>query len=159
VAPPEFCNRWEVRYRSVGGLEYEVPQKLTHLLQCTHILHNFWTSTHRGELPPLPPSSGATASHSETLICCPLYLSALSSRCRSCLEQPTSPRHLDTLSTSLHSASKDLPLFTTLSITVKCSRSNPCHYEHFTPPFSFFFNFHFIPRMTDFVRLYDFGGA
>ena len=45
----------EVRYRSVGGLEYEVPQKLTHLLQCTHILHNFWTSTHRGELPPFPP--------------------------------------------------------------------------------------------------------
>ena len=24
----------EVRYGSIGGLEYEVPQKLTHLLQC-----------------------------------------------------------------------------------------------------------------------------
>jgi len=60
----------EVRYGSIGGLEYEVPQKLTHLLQCignlylscdtkkfhdnesTHILHNFWTSTHRGEASP-----------------------------------------------------------------------------------------------------------
>ena len=62
-----------VMYGSVGGLEYEVPQKLTHLLQCignlygllrcdtkkfhdnesTHILHNFWTSTHRGEASPL----------------------------------------------------------------------------------------------------------
>jgi len=52
VAPPGFCNRGEVRYGSVGGLEYEVPQKLTHLLQCTHILHNFWTSTHRGEASP-----------------------------------------------------------------------------------------------------------
>ena len=39
----------------LGGLEYEVPQKLTHFLQCTHILHNFWTSTHRGEASPLPP--------------------------------------------------------------------------------------------------------
>jgi len=48
-----------VKYGSIGGLEYEVPQKLTHLLQCTHMLHNFWTSTHRrGELP--PPSGGAT---------------------------------------------------------------------------------------------------
>jgi len=34
VAPPGFCNRGEVRYGSIGGLEYEVPQKLTHLLQC-----------------------------------------------------------------------------------------------------------------------------
>jgi len=25
VAPPGFCNRWEVRYGSIGGLEYEVP--------------------------------------------------------------------------------------------------------------------------------------
>ena len=72
VAPPGFCNRGEVRYGSIGGLEYKVPQKLTHLLhcththpfnghfaglllrQCTHILHNFWTSTHRGKLPPSP---------------------------------------------------------------------------------------------------------
>ena len=49
MAPPGFCNRGEVRYGSIGGLEYEVSQKLTHLLQCTHTLHNFWTSTHRGE--------------------------------------------------------------------------------------------------------------
>ena len=34
VAPARFCNRGEVRYGSIGGLEYEVPQKLTHLLQC-----------------------------------------------------------------------------------------------------------------------------
>jgi len=34
VAPPGFCNRGEVKYGSIGGLEYEVPQKLTHLLQC-----------------------------------------------------------------------------------------------------------------------------
>ena len=32
VAPPGFCNRGEVRYGSIGGLEYKVPQKLTHLL-------------------------------------------------------------------------------------------------------------------------------
>jgi len=34
VAPPGFGNKGEVRYGSIGGLEYEVPQKLTHLLQC-----------------------------------------------------------------------------------------------------------------------------
>jgi len=36
VAPPGFCNKGEVRYGSIGDdrLEYEVPQKLTHLLQC-----------------------------------------------------------------------------------------------------------------------------
>ena len=34
VEPPGFCNRGEVRYGSIGGLEYEVPHKLTHLLQC-----------------------------------------------------------------------------------------------------------------------------
>ena len=61
VAPPGFCNRGGVRYGSIGGLEYEVPQKLTHLLQCTHIVHNFWTSIHRGEASPFPPSGGATA--------------------------------------------------------------------------------------------------
>ena len=68
-----------------GGLEYEVPQSRLYCLcinvalcstalQCicrdtkkfhdnesTHILHNFWTSTHRGEASaPLPPR-GATA--------------------------------------------------------------------------------------------------
>jgi len=26
VAPPGFCNRGEVRYGSIGGLEYEVPR-------------------------------------------------------------------------------------------------------------------------------------
>ena len=30
MAPPGFCNRGEVRYGSIGGLEYEAPQKLTH---------------------------------------------------------------------------------------------------------------------------------
>ena len=79
VAPPGFCNRGEVRYGSIGGLEYEVPQSRLNCLcinvylcstalQCicrvirrssmtikAHILHNFWTSTHRGKLPPLPP--------------------------------------------------------------------------------------------------------
>ena len=82
VAPPGFCNRGEVRYGSIGGLEYKVPQKLTHLLhcthtnpfnspfpglllrQCTHILHNFWTSTHRGEA---SPSGGAT--HVMSIFC------------------------------------------------------------------------------------------
>ena len=33
VAPPGFCNRRESEV-CVGGLEYEVPRKLTHLLQC-----------------------------------------------------------------------------------------------------------------------------
>ena len=30
----DFVTGGEVRYWSIGGLEYEVPQKLTHLLQC-----------------------------------------------------------------------------------------------------------------------------
>jgi len=30
----DFVTGGEVRYGSIGGLEYEVPQKLTHLLQC-----------------------------------------------------------------------------------------------------------------------------
>ena len=83
MAPPGFCNRGKVRYGSIGGLEYEVPQSrlyclyqrgslldgLAMYLSCdtkkfrdnesTHILHNFWTSTHRGKLP--PPPGGATA--------------------------------------------------------------------------------------------------
>ena len=52
MAPPGFCNRgkWGMVYR---GSRVRSPQKLTHLLQCTHILHNFWTSTHRGEAYPL----------------------------------------------------------------------------------------------------------
>jgi len=52
-----------VRYGSIAGLEYEVPQQLTHLLQCIHILHNFLTSTHRGEASPLPPSPLAAPLH------------------------------------------------------------------------------------------------
>jgi len=32
VAPPGFCNRGEVRYGSVGGLEYEVPQSRLYCL-------------------------------------------------------------------------------------------------------------------------------
>jgi len=79
IAPPGFCNRGEVRYGSIWGLEYEVPQSQLYCLcinlalcstavQCicrvirrrsmtmkAHILHNFWTSTHRGEASPFPP--------------------------------------------------------------------------------------------------------
>ena len=33
--------------------------KKFHDNESTHILHNFWTSAHRGKLPPLPPG-GAT---------------------------------------------------------------------------------------------------
>jgi len=88
VAPPGFCNRGEVRYGSIGGLEYEVPQSRLNCLcinvylcstalQCicrvirrssmtikAHILHNFWTSTHRGKLPPLPPLAAPLGPHS-----------------------------------------------------------------------------------------------
>jgi len=78
VAPPEFCNRGgAVRYGSIGSLEYEVPQSQLYCLcinvalcstalqcmscdtkkfhdnECTHILHNFWTSTHTGGSFPL----------------------------------------------------------------------------------------------------------
>ena len=59
----DFVTGGGVRYGSIGGLEYEVPQKLTHLLQCTHILHNFWTSTHRGGASPLSPSLAAPLTH------------------------------------------------------------------------------------------------
>ena len=69
-----------MRYGSIGGLEYEVPPvpvvlsvyqrgclldglamylscdtKKFHDNESTHILHNFWTSTHRGEASPFPP--------------------------------------------------------------------------------------------------------
>ena len=121
VAPPRFCNRGEVRYGSIGGLEYEVPpvpvvlsvyqrgslldglamylscdtkkfhdnevigceDRLRNDLYCvewgvklysihpsdnesTHILHNFWTSTHRGQASPFPPG-GATGSDADTV--------------------------------------------------------------------------------------------
>jgi len=32
VAPPGFCNRGEVRYGSIAGLEYEVPQSRVYCL-------------------------------------------------------------------------------------------------------------------------------
>jgi len=32
VAPPGFCNKGEVRYGSIGGLEYEVPQSRLYCL-------------------------------------------------------------------------------------------------------------------------------
>ena len=32
VAPPGFCNMGEVRYGSIGGLEYEVPQSRLYCL-------------------------------------------------------------------------------------------------------------------------------
>ena len=35
VAPSGFCNRGEVRYGSIGGLEYEVPQSRLYCL-CTY---------------------------------------------------------------------------------------------------------------------------
>jgi len=38
-----------------------VIRRKFHDNESTHILHNFWTSTHRGKLSPLPPSGGATA--------------------------------------------------------------------------------------------------
>ena len=87
VAPPGFCNRGEVRYWSIGGLEYEVPSPvvlsvyqrgslldgLAMYLSCdtknfndneiTHILHNFWTSTHGGSFPPLAAPLTTPASH------------------------------------------------------------------------------------------------
>ena len=32
MAPPGFCNRGEVRYGSIGGLEYDVPQSRLYCL-------------------------------------------------------------------------------------------------------------------------------
>ena len=44
VVPPGFCNRGEVRYGSIGGLEYEVPQSRLYCLcinvaLCSTALH------------------------------------------------------------------------------------------------------------------------
>ena len=36
MAPPGFCNRGEVRYGSIGGLEYEVPQSRLYC-QCINV--------------------------------------------------------------------------------------------------------------------------
>ena len=87
VAPPGFCNWGEVRYGSIGGLEYEVPESRLYCLcinvalcstalQCicrvirrssmttkahTHYII-FGTSTHSGEAsPPLPPGGATVA--------------------------------------------------------------------------------------------------
>jgi len=84
-----------VRYGSIGDLEYEVPQSrlyclyqrgsmldgLAMYLSCdrkkfhdnesTHILHNFWTSTHRGKLPPFP-LGGATDTDMFSCVSCPI---------------------------------------------------------------------------------------
>jgi len=88
VAPPGFCNRggsevWVYRGSRVRS-PVPVPVVLSVYQRCclldglamylscdtkkfhdnesTHIIHNFWTSTHRGrELPPFPPG-GATES-------------------------------------------------------------------------------------------------
>jgi len=93
VAPPGFCNRGEVRYGSIGGREYDVPPvpvvlsvyqrgslldglamylscdtKKFHDNESSHILLNFWTSTHRGKLhPPFPPG-GAQATDKTALL-------------------------------------------------------------------------------------------
>ena len=73
-----------MRYGSIGGLEYAVPVVLSvyqrgsllddlamylscdtkfHDNESTHILHNFWTSTHRGEASPPFPPGGAIERH------------------------------------------------------------------------------------------------
>ena len=80
VAPPGFCNSGEVRYGSIGGLEYEVPQSRLYCLcinvdlcstalQCicrvirrssmTMKAHTYYIIFGRppigGKLPPFPP--------------------------------------------------------------------------------------------------------
>jgi len=87
VAPPGFCNTGEVRYGSIGGLEYEVPQSRLYCLcinvalcstalQCicrvrrrssmTVKAHTYCIIFGRppmgGELPPFPP--GVATDHS-----------------------------------------------------------------------------------------------
>jgi len=90
-APPGFCNRGEsevwvyrgsrVRSPPVPGVlsVYQRGSLLDGLavyLSCDtkkfhdndskHILHNFWTSTHRGEASPFPTPGGATAETART---------------------------------------------------------------------------------------------
>ena len=93
MAPPGFCNRGEVRYESIGGLEYEVPQSRLYCLyinvalcstalQCicrvirrssmTMKAHTYYTIFGRppigvGSFPPFTPG-GATALHYITLL-------------------------------------------------------------------------------------------
>jgi len=38
VVPPGFCNKGEVRYGSIGGLEYEVPQSRLYCLCINMVL-------------------------------------------------------------------------------------------------------------------------
>jgi len=88
VAPPGFCNRGEVRYGSIGGLEYEVPQSRLYCLcinmalcstalQCIcHVIrrsymtmkaHTYYIIFGRppigGEASPLPPGSATVTYH------------------------------------------------------------------------------------------------
>jgi len=88
VAPPAFCNRggsevWVYRGSRVRSppvpVVLSVYQRgslldgLAMYLSCdtkkfqdnesTHILHNFWTSTHRGEASPFPPLAAPLIIH------------------------------------------------------------------------------------------------
>jgi len=118
VAPPGFCNSGEVRYVSIGGLEYEVPQSrlyclriygrgslldgLAMYLSCdskkfhdnesTHILHNFWTSTHTGKASPW--------------------------RCHCIHVQPTTVCHYQPLHSHPHTASGRVSVWLSVSLTV-----------------------------------------
>ena len=83
MAPPGFCNRVEVRYWSrvrsppvpvvlsvyqrgslLDGLAMYLScdTKKFHDNESTHILYNFWTSTHRGKLPTSPLAAPLNAS-------------------------------------------------------------------------------------------------
>ena len=87
MAPPGFCNRGEVRYGSIGGLEYDVPQSRLYCLcinvaLCSTALRCicrvirrssmtmkadtyyiiFRRPPMRGKLPPFPPG-GATGDY------------------------------------------------------------------------------------------------
>ena len=112
---------------SIGGLEYEVPQsrlnclvyrrgslldglamylsrdtKKFHDNESTHILHNFWTSTHRGDASPSP--GGATERNAN---CLPVYVlttPAAQSRATICTGQS---RHVTRwIHTPIHAASR-----------------------------------------------------
>jgi len=93
VAPPGFCNRGEVRYGSIAGLEYEVPQSRLYCLcinvalcstalQCscrvirrssmTLKAHAYYVIFGRpptgGSFPPYPPG-GATGERAVRIAC------------------------------------------------------------------------------------------
>ena len=79
VAPPGLCNRGEVRYGSIGGLEYEVPQSRLYCLcinvaLCSTALQCICRAIRRSSMtmkaytyyiifgrPPITPSSPLTA--------------------------------------------------------------------------------------------------